>query len=319
MDFRSANSPEQLVKDGRLISMIRLFPVFHRRSARHELLSLEVSVPTVSVPLKSPLLFYRIMHKAYHPSLNLNSDLLLDQKTIKMYDRQINRFSSAKYLQNKKKTLFKFSAQMKDLGRQNVSAKNEHILNHLNTLIDPTKVSAKITGIDYLFDKAHKTRIENMLHGLILAIIIVAITLGLIFRNISITLLALLLNIIPIIISAGIMGFTNIELRAGNSIIFTIAFVIAVDNTIHLLSKFHCERKQGHSVEQALKIAITDCGKAILATSIILLGSFSILMISDFNEIFTLGFLMGVIILITLTVDLILAPVMILTWFKTKL
>ena len=131
--------------------------------------------------------------------------------------------------------------------------------------------------------------------------------------------LALVLNIIPIIIGAGIMGFADLELRSGTSIIFTIAFVIALDNTIHLLSKFLWERKQGHCVEKALSLSIQECGKAILATSFILIGAFLILMLSGFKEIFTLGFLTGVIILVTLAVDLILAPVLILKLFKKYL
>jgi len=158
-----------------------------------------------------------------------------------------------------------------------------------------------------------------MIFGLALAIGIVALILGLLFKNIAVMVLALVLNIIPIIIGAGIMGLTDLELRSGTSIIFTIAFVIALDDTIHLLSKFLWERKQGHCVEKALSLSIHECGKAILATSFILIGAFLILMLSGFKEIFTLGFLTGVIILVTLAVDLILAPVLILKLFKKYL
>jgi hypothetical protein len=173
--------------------------------------------------------------------------------------------------------------------------------------------------MDHLFDRSHDKRIKNMLYGIILAIILVSITLGLIFKNIGMTLLALLLNVIPIVISAGILGFTNLELRAGSSIIFTIAFVIVIDDTIHLLSKFQWQRKQGKSLEEALNLAFKECGKAIIATSIILIGGFMVLMLSDYNEIFTLGFLMSIVILITLTIDLILAPILILGVFKRYL
>jgi predicted RND superfamily exporter protein len=173
--------------------------------------------------------------------------------------------------------------------------------------------------MDYLFDRSHDKRIENMLYGIILAIILVSLTLGIIFKNIRMTLLVLLLNVIPIVISAGILGFTDMELRAGSSIIFTIAFVIVVDDTIHLLSKFQWQRRQGNSVEEAMNIAFKECGKAIIATSFILIGGFMVLMLSDYNEIFTFGFLMSVVILITLTIDLILAPILILGVFKKYL
>jgi len=95
--------------------------------------------------------------------------------------------------------------------------------------------------------------------------------------------------------------------------------VIVVDDTIHLLSKFEWHRKKGESVEQAVHLALKECGTAIIATSIILIGGFVILMLSDYNEIFTLGFLMSIVILITLTIDLILAPLFILKWFRKYL
>jgi hypothetical protein len=112
------------------------------------------------------------------------------------------------------------------------------------------------------------------------------------------------------------MGFTNLELRGATSIIFTIGFVIAIDDTIHLLSKFQWERKRGNNVEKAIILALRECGSAILATSIVLIGGFAVLMLSDFMEIYTLGLLVGIIVFITLSVDLILAPILVLTWFK---
>ena len=269
--------------------------------------------------VKSPLLYYRTLHKVYNSSYSDNSVLNLDERTINKYEKQFNNVSALKFLMNERKTLFKFNAQMKDMGRHDVAIINDDILNEANKRLDTSKVTSRISGMDHLFDRSHDKRIENMFYGILLAIVLVSLTLGFIFKNISITLLALLLNIIPIIISAGILGFTNLELRAGSSIIFTIAFVIVVDDTIHLLSKFQWHRKKGDSVEQALHLALKECGTAIIATSIILIKGFVILMLSDYNEIFTLGFLMSIVILITLTIDLMVAPLFILKIFKKYL
>ena len=170
--------------------------------------------------------------------------------------------------------------------------------------------------MDFLIDRANEERINNMLFGLMIAIIVVAITLGAIYKNITLLLITLFLNFIPIFIVAGIMGFTNLELRGATSIIFTVGFVIAVDDTIHLLSKFQWELKKGEYLQNAISNALHECGKAILATSFLLIGGFAILMLSDFMEIFTLGLLVGLIVLITLSVDFILAPVLLLMCFK---
>lgn len=276
------------------------------------------SLPYLSA-VKSPLLYYRTLHTVYNSSYTYDSALDLDDYTISTYEKQFANVSTLKFLMNEHKTRFKFNAQMKDMGRHDVATINDDIISELNKRLNTSKVTARISGIDHLFDRSHDKRIENMLYGILLAILLVSLTLGFIFKKISITLLALLLNIIPIIISAGILGFTNLELRAGSSIIFTIAFVIVVDDTIHLLSKFQWRRKKGDSVEQAVHLALKECGTAIIATSIILIGGFVILMLSDYNEIFTLGFLMSVVILITLTIDLLLAPLFILKIFKKYL
>jgi len=276
------------------------------------------SLPYLSL-IKSPIINYRLMHKIFHPSSDELLPEPMDEKTILKYEKQFFWLSNKNYLANNEQTIYKFKGQMKDLGRHTVSSKNKEIIDHLNVIINSSKTEIRISGLDFLFDRAHKQRINNMFYGLIVAVIIVSIVLGVIFKNIVLMLLALILNFIPIIISAGIMGFTNFELRSGTSIIFTIGFVIAVDNTIHLLSKFQFERKKGGSVERALHIALRECGKAIVATSIILIGGFFILMFSDFMEIFVLGLFVGIIVLIALSVDLILAPVLILTWFKKYL
>ena len=269
--------------------------------------------------VKSPILYYRTMHRAFRPTSYDSMNLVLDKQAILKYGNYFNRISKTNYLFNKKQTIYKFNARMKDFGRHEVEIINDEIITHINTLIDSAKTKAKISGMDVLFDRAHQQRINNMFLGLLIAVIVVCITLGLIFKNFALTVLALILNIVPIIISAGIMGFTNLELRSGTSIIFTIGFVIAVDNTIHLLSKFQLERKKGLSVEIALNHAIQECGKAILATSIILFGGFFVLMFSEFLEIYTLGLLMIMVVFIALTADLILAPILILKWFKKYL
>ena len=277
----------------------------------HKYLALHPKLNSV----KSPVSYYKTLHKAYYPSTYNNRTLPLDKKTIKKYDKDLAQVITKDYLSNKEKTIFKFNAQMQDLGSLETERLNEEILNEINSIIRDQAIEARFSGIDLLIDISQKKSIENTFYGLLIAILVVSLTLGLIFSNITLALLAVILNLVPLVMTAGIMGFTSIELRAEIALIFTIGFVIAVDDTIHLLSKFQWERKQGKSVEEAIQISVRDCGKAILATSIILVGGFFILLSSNQLEIYMLSLLIAIIVIITLFVDLIIAPIIILRWF----
>lgn len=265
--------------------------------------------------INSPILFYKYLHKMNNSSSDSLS-FLRNDKLISKYSKQLNTLTKGNLNFNKEHTIYKFTGRMKDVGRHTVEDQNELVLKHINSLIDTSKIEARISGMDFLIDRAHEERIKNMFYGLGFAIFIVAVTLGIIFRNWLLMLLALMLNFIPVYIAAGILGFTNLELRGATSIIFTIGFVIAVDDTIHFLSKFNLGRKEGKNIEDALKNTFHETGTAILTTSLILIGGFFILMHSDFLEIFTLGFIVSVIVLITLFVDLVITPILIEKWFK---
>ncbi len=269
--------------------------------------------------VRSPVNYYQTIHQAYYPSTYRDKPLPLDTKTITKYEKQLSQFLTKDYLANKDRSIFKYNAQMKDLGKHEIETINKEILDHVKLLIHSQPIEARLSGIDMLIDISQKKSIQNTFFGLLIAILVVSITLGLVFKNITLGILAVFLNLIPLLMTAGIMGYAHVDLRAEISLIFTVGFVIAVDDTIHLLSKFQWERKKGKSVEVAIQTAVLECGKAILATSIILVGGFFILMSSGSLEIFTLGLLVGLIVIITLCVDLILAPIVILKWFRKYL
>jgi predicted RND superfamily exporter protein len=111
------------------------------------------------------------------------------------------------------------------------------------------------------------------------------------------------------------MGFLGIELRGSTSIIFTVGFVIAVDATIHFLSQYSIRKKQGMSVDKAISETISETGKAIYSTTLILLGGFLVLMHSQSWEIYIHGLLVGLILAVAFLADLLLLPVL-LRWIE---
>jgi uncharacterized protein len=173
-----------------------------------------------------------------------------------------------------------------------------------------------ITGTSNLIDKNNNYLAENMLQGLAIAFIVVAFIAGLLFRSLRMILITLIPNVIPLLIVAAIMGFFGITLKLSTSIVFTIAFGIAVDDTLHFISKFRVELNKGKSILYALKRTYLSTGKAIILTSAILSGGFLILLLSSFGGTFYTGLLISLTLIFALIIDLTLLPALILLFFK---
>lgn len=106
------------------------------------------------------------------------------------------------------------------------------------------------------------------------------------------------------------MGFTGIDLKVSTAIIFTIAFGIAVDDTIHFLSRLKLELNKGRSMVYAIKRTFLGTGKAIIITSLILVAGFISLMISSFKGTFYTGLLVSLTLFFAVFSDLLLIPIL---------
>jgi predicted RND superfamily exporter protein len=113
------------------------------------------------------------------------------------------------------------------------------------------------------------------------------------------------------------MGYAGIELKAATSLVFSIAFGIATDDTIHFISRLKIELDQGKNLLYAFKRTFLDTGKPIVLTSFILIGGFISLTVSDFQSTFYFGFLLCITMIIALAADLFLLPVL-LFWIYSK-
>ena len=132
------------------------------------------------------------------------------------------------------------------------------------------------------------------------------------FRSISLALISVLPNIIPIMIAGGIMGLLEIKLRPSTAMTFSIALGIAVDNTIHFLSRFRQEYKNNMDYDLAVSETLLTTGKAIISTGVILGLGFFVMYFSEFVPNHEFGILATIIIIAAASASLILLPVMIL-------
>ena len=159
----------------------------------------------------------------------------------------------------------------------------------------------------------------NLMKGLIIAFLVVALIAGLMFKSARMIVIVLLPNIIPLLVIAAIMGFFDIHLKLSTSIIFSIAFGIAVDDTIHFISKLRLELNKGTSILYAIKRTYFTTGKAIIITTIILMGGFFTLVLSGFGSTFYIGLLVSITLLVALLIDISLLPVLLILFSNKKL
>ena len=159
---------------------------------------------------------------------------------------------------------------------------------------------------------------SSLVKGLAFSVIIVALIMGIIYKSLTITLISIIPNIVPLVFIGGVMGYIGVDLKISTAIIFTIAFGIAVDDTIHLLGKFRHELNKGKGVLYAMRRSYTTTGKAMIITTLILCSGFLLLIFSSFLGTFYLGVMLCLALFVALIADLTLLPVLILLFYKPK-
>ncbi|MCO6499048.1 MAG: MMPL family transporter [Vicingus serpentipes] len=212
----------------------------------------------------------------------------------------------------------RFSGKMDDVGSKKVNELNVQFEAYFNTQINTNLIQYKMTGTALLVDKNNEFLSKNMIMGLSIAFGLIAVIIGLLYRSILMAFVSLIPNFVPLIMLGGIMGFLGHSINISTSIIFTIAFGIAVDDTIHFLSKFKIEQNRKHSFFYALKRTYLGTGKAIVFTSLILCGGFLSLVFSDFKSTFLIGIYISTTLFLAVITDLLLLPVL-LVFFKKRL
>ncbi|MFZ5554592.1 MAG: efflux RND transporter permease subunit [Bacteroidota bacterium] len=176
----------------------------------------------------------------------------------------------------------------------------------------------KITGTATLIDKNSAYLADGMMQGLMLSMAVIALIVGLMYKSWKMVIIAVIPNILPLIMISGLMGFTDINLKVSTSMIFTIAFGIAVDDTIHFISKLKLELASGKSLQYAIKRTYLTTGKAIYVTTIILSGGFLTLVFSGFLGTFYIGLLIGLTLIFAVLGDMILLPVLVMMFYGKK-
>lgn len=205
----------------------------------------------------------------------------------------------------------RISSRIDDIGADRIKAFGEQMDAWVADNIDNSIIQIKRTGTGVIIDKNSEYIRDNLLQGLGLAILIVSLLMAFLFRNPRMLMISLIPNILPLLFAGGLLGYLGIELEAGVSITFAIIFGIAVDDTIHFLSKYKLAINKGLSMEEALLITFTETGKAIALTSIILFFGFLVMLFSIHPPSVTIGLLISVTLFTAFIADMLLIPILI--------
>jgi predicted RND superfamily exporter protein len=271
--------------------------------------------------LVSPARIVRLLNMARHdgdatfyklPASRSEHEALMESVSAYLKDRRIREILSKNFTQGR------IAGRIVDKGSLAVSKKNKLLINWLQRNGGSEYLNFRITGSSDLIDKSNQYLTQNMLEGLSLDVLVLMLIIGLMFRSLRMMLISILPNLIPLLISAGIMGIAGIEMKVTISIIFSIAFGIAIDDTLHLLSRFKLEIDKGRSLPFAMRTTFLSTGKAMILTAMVIASGFATLMLSDFKSTFYVGLLISLTLVIALLAELVLMPVLLVFLYKKR-
>ncbi len=171
-----------------------------------------------------------------------------------------------------------------------------------------------ITGKAFIFEKGTKYLVNNLILSLSLAILLIAIFMAWMFRNVKMILVSLIPNLLPLLITAGLMGFLGVPIKPSTILVFSIAFGISVDDTIHFLAKYRQELLVNNwKIQRSVYAALKETGVSMLYTSIVLFFGFSVFTISSFGGTVALGALVSATLLFAMLANLLLLPSLLLS------
>ena len=201
------------------------------------------------------------------------------------------------------------TVQVQDLPRPEMIEVVKAIQHNADAVFDREQVDVSFSGAGLIFLRSTEFLIDNLMMSLVLAVVVISILMAGLFRSWRMMVVAILPNLLPLIMTAGIMGWFGIPVKPSTVLIFSIAFGISVDDTLHLLSRYRQELhiNGGRIADAALK-AIHETGVSMFYTSVVLFAGFMIFLASNFGGTQALGLLVSLTLGFAMFSNLILLP-----------
>lgn len=203
---------------------------------------------------------------------------------------------------------------MKDIGTDKMERIQENLQNKIDKVFPKERYEVTMTGKALVFQKGTKYLVRNLVISLTLAIILISLFMAYLFRSFRMIIVSLIPNLLPLLVTAGLMGYLGVPIKPSTILVFSIAFGISVDDTIHFLAKYRQELQANHwKIKKSVYAALRETGVSMFYTSIVLFFGFSVFTISSFGGTVALGALVSITLLFAMLSNLLLLPSLLLS------
>ena len=211
----------------------------------------------------------------------------------------------------------RISVSMADVGTKELPVILNGIETRANELFDTTEHTIQLTGTSITFLEGSQFIINGLKESVFWAFLLIALCMLYLFKSVRILVCSLLPNIIPLIITAGVMGWVGVPLKPSTVLVFSVALGIAIDITIRFLVNYKQELTHyNNNVIETVKATIKNTGLSIVYTSLVLTAGFILFCLSGFGGTKALGWLTSLTLLVATITNLVLLPVLLITFKK---
>jgi hypothetical protein len=212
----------------------------------------------------------------------------------------------------------RLSTFMKDIRTERMEEIKADLEKEIKKIFPEDRYEVQLTGKSLIFLKGTKYLINNLILSLSLAILLIALFMAYLFRSFKMIIISLIPNLLPLLVTAGMMGYLGIPIKPSTILVFSIAFGISVDDTIHFLAKYRQELIDSKwKIQRSVYAALRETGVSMFYTSIVLFFGFSVFMISEFGGTVALGGLVSATLLFAMLANLILLPSLLISLERT--
>ena len=286
----------------------------------NQLSDLIEDVPELSKPVSvvnlvkySKQAFYNGIPKYYQLPTSQESNFILSMAQKSSNDADLLKSFVDSTGQNARITTF-----MKDVSTKRMEEIEGRLQEDITKIFPSERYDVYMTGSALLFLKGTKYLVKNLVLSLALAIGLIALFMAYLFRSFRMIIISLIPNLLPLLITAGVMGFVGVPIKPSTILVFSIAFGISVDDTIHFLAKYRQELIANKwKIKTSVYAALRETGVSMFYTSIVLFFGFSVFIISNFGGTVALGALVSATLLFAMLANLVLLPSLLLSLEKS--